>query len=66
MHIHHNTLLITLGLMMIVPRLMLGGVRSRVGHVFGAESDILPLCSPGGALVLDPMGKAELLNACMV
>ena len=32
------------------------------GHVFGAESDIPPLCSPGGALVSDPAGKAELLS----
>ena len=31
-------------------------------HVFGAESDIPPLCSPGGALVSDPAGKAELLS----
>ena len=30
--------------------------------MFGAESDILPLCSPGGALVSDPAGKAELLS----
>ena len=30
--------------------------------MFGAESDISPLCSPGGALVSDPAGKAELLN----
>ena len=28
--------------------------------MFGAESDIPPLCSPGGALVSDPAGKAEL------
>ena len=33
------------------------------GHVFGAESDIPPLCLPGGALVSDPAGKAELLSA---
>ena len=32
------------------------------GHVFGAESDIPPLCSPGGALVSDPAGKAESLS----
>ena len=32
------------------------------GHVFGAESDIPALCSPGGALVSDPGGKAELLS----
>ena len=32
------------------------------GHVFGAESDIPPLCSPGGALVSDLAGKAELLS----
>ena len=31
-------------------------------HVFGAESDISPLCSPGGALVSYPAGKAELLS----
>ena len=31
--------------------------------MFGAELDILPLCSPGGALVSDPTGKAELLGA---
>ena len=33
------------------------------GHVFGAESDISPLCSPGGVLISDPAGKAELLSA---
>ena len=32
------------------------------GHVFGAESDIPPLCLPVGALVSDPAGKAELLS----
>ena len=32
------------------------------GHVFGAESDIPPLCSAGGALVSDPAGNAELLS----
>ena len=31
--------------------------------MFGAESDIPPLCSPGGAVVSDPAGKAELLCA---
>ena len=36
--------------------------RTLKGHVFGAESDIPPLCSPGGALVSDPAGKAELLS----
>ena len=36
--------------------------RTLRGHVFGAESDIPPLCSPGGALVSDPAGKAELLS----
>ena len=36
--------------------------RTLKGHVFGAESDIPPLCSPDGALVSDPPGKAELLN----
>ena len=30
--------------------------------MFSAESDIPPLCSPGGALVSDPAGKAELLS----
>ena len=30
--------------------------------MFGAESDIPPLCLPGGALVFDPAGKAELLS----
>ena len=30
--------------------------------MFGAESDIPPLCSPGGALFSDPAGKAELLS----
>ena len=30
--------------------------------MFGAESDIPPLSSPGGALVSDPAGKAELLS----
>ena len=37
--------------------------RTLKGHVFGAESDIPPLCSPDGAPVSDPMGKAELLRA---
>ena len=32
------------------------------GHVFGAEYDIPSLCSPGGALVSDPAGKADLLS----
>ena len=32
------------------------------GRVFRAESDILPLCSPSGALVSGPAGKAELLS----
>ena len=36
--------------------------RTLKGHVFGAESDIPPLCSPGGALVSDPPGNAELLS----
>ena len=27
--------------------------------MFGAESDIPPLCSPGGALFSDPAGKVE-------
>ena len=36
--------------------------RTLKGHVFGPESDIPPLCSPGGALVSDPAGKAELLS----
>ena len=36
--------------------------RTLKGHVFGAESDIPPFCSPGGALVSDPAGKAELLS----
>ena len=31
--------------------------------MFGAESDLLPLCSPGGTLVSDSLGKAELLSA---
>ena len=39
------------GLLMIVPWLMLGGVLK--GHVFGAESNVPPLCSPGGTLVSD-------------
>ena len=33
------------------------------GYVFGAESDITPLCLPCGALVSDTAGKAELLSA---
>ena len=33
--------------------------RTLKGHVFGAESDIPPLCSP---LVSDPAGKAVLLS----
>ena len=36
--------------------------RTLKGHVFGAESDIPPLCSPGGALVSDLAGKSELLS----
>ena len=32
------------------------------GHVFGAESDIPPFCSPGDALVSDAAGRAELLS----
>ena len=36
--------------------------RTLKGQVFCAESDIRPLCSPGGALVSDPAGKAELLS----
>ena len=36
--------------------------RTIKGHVFGAESDIHPLWSPGGGLVSDPEGKAELLS----
>ena len=32
------------------------------GHGFGAESDVPPLCSPGGALYSDLMVKAELLS----
>ena len=36
--------------------------RTLKGHVFGEESDIPPLCSPDGALVSDPAGKAELLS----
>ena len=31
--------------------------RTLKGHVFGAESDIPPLCSPGGALVSDSAGR---------
>ena len=31
--------------------------RTLKGRVFGAEYDILPLCSPGGALVSDPAGR---------
>ena len=30
--------------------------------MFGAESDIPPLCSPGGALISDPAGMAEVLR----
>ena len=30
--------------------------------MLGAESDIPPFCSSGGALVSDPAGKAELLS----
>ena len=37
--------------------------RTLKGHVFGVESDIPPLCSPGGALVSDPVGKGDLLSA---
>ena len=37
--------------------------RSLKTLVFGAESDVLPLCSHGGAVVSDPASKAELLSA---
>ena len=37
--------------------------RMLIGHVFGADSDVPLLCSPGGALVSDPVGKAALLGA---
>ena len=30
--------------------------------MFGAESDIPPLCSPGGTLVSDPAEKADLFS----
>ena len=33
--------------------------RTLKGHVFGAESDIPPLCSPGGALVSDTAGRVS-------
>ena len=57
------TLLIAVGLLIVVHRLMLGGRWGTLkGHVFGGESDAPPLCSPGSALVSDPMGKAELLT----
>ena len=36
--------------------------RTLKGNVFGAESDIPPFCSPGGALVSDPAGRAWLLS----
>ena len=36
--------------------------RTLKGHVFGAESGIPPLSSPGGALVSDQAGKAEQLS----
>ena len=32
--------------------------------MFGTESDVPPLCSPGGALVSDPAGNAELMSVC--
>ena len=54
------TLRIAVGTLMIEP--LSGGVHLK-GHVFGAESDIPPLCLPVGALVSDPAGKAELLIA---
>ena len=47
--------------LMIVPLLMPGGTLK--GHVFGAESDVPPLCSPGVVLISDPAAKAELLSA---
>ena len=37
--------------------------RSLKSHVFGAESDVPPLCSPGGVLFSGLMEKAELLSA---
>ena len=37
--------------------------RTLKGHVFVVQSDIPPLCSPGGAFASDPAGKAELLSA---
>ena len=55
------TLRTAVGILMTVP-LRMTWWRTLKGHVFGAESDIPPLCSPGGALVSDPAGKAELLS----
>ena len=37
--------------------------RTVKGYVFVAESDIPPLCSPGGALISDPVEEVELLSA---
>ena len=31
--------------------------------MFGAESDVPPLCSPSGAIISDPAKKAELVSA---
>ena len=57
------TLLIAVGTLMIVPLRMPSGVGTLKGHEFGAESYITALCSPGGALVSDPAGNADLLSA---
>ena len=37
--------------------------RTLKGHVFGAQSDIPPLCSPGGVIISNQAGNAELLSA---
>ena len=37
--------------------------RTLKGHVFGAESNIPPICSPAGPIVSDAAGKAELSSA---
>ena len=57
------TLLIAVGLLMIVPPSAYAYWPALKGHVFGAESDVPPLCSPSGALVSDVVRKAELLSA---
>ena len=62
----HVTQLISVALLMIVLQLPLDGLRLRVMSVFGAASDVLPLCSLGGALVSHRGGGGGLAVECVV